>query len=310
MTITDFLGQFYPDLDEPIWFRTFDAKKIPDHLRGHVQKIELTRRQLRDDKTLQERLRVLNRTQGIYFVVNTGGNTDSEITRVNAVFCEMDDKPIAEQNDIYEYGDQWLPSIRVQTKKSVHAYYLLAEPMTVPEFLDLQQGLIKHFKSDPAIKNPARVMRVPGFNHVSYQDGYQYQMVECISVMSHRYTVAELKEHFPYQKPFQEKKEWQPSGRMETLEDVKAELRRRVMESDSWRPHGKWGSANARCHNGEGATGLRVDLASGAVTCWSNCSLQRILEAYGLELPKNRAFDYVEPPKQSSRLYEWYQNNK
>jgi hypothetical protein len=94
------------------------------------------------------------------------------------------------------------------------------------------------------------------------------------------------------------------------LDDVKAELRRRVMDSDSWKAHGKWGSANAKCHNGEGPTGLRVDLASGAVTCWQNCSLQRILEAYGLELPKNRSFDYIEAPKQTSSLYQWYQQNK
>lgn len=310
MTITDFLGLFYPDESESVWLRTFDAKKIPAHLRGYVQQIETSRKELRTDQALQKHLRNINKTQGIYFVVNAGGNANQDITRINAVFCEKDDDTIENQNDAFENGSVWLPSVRVQTKKSIHAYYLLAEPIASEQFLDLQQGLIQHFKSDPSISNLARVMRLPGFNHVSYNDGYVYQPVACTSVTPHRYTLAELQQSFPYQRPRPQQIDWQPSGRMESLEDVKAELRRRIMETDTWRSHGKWGSANARCHNGEGPTGIRIDLASGAVTCWQKCSLQRILEAYGLELPKSRNFEYIQRPQQTSRLYQWIQENK
>lgn len=311
MSVTKFLQQFYPDPAEPIWLRTFDAKGLSKGLHGFPQNIETCISELSGDKALQNRLKQINEKQGIYFVVNAGGTKDAEITRINAIFCEIDDKPIIEQHDIFDNHSPWSPSIRIETKKSVHAYWLLSEPITTDDFLNLQQGLIKFYNSDKSIKNLSRVMRVPHFNHVSYDNGYNYQRINCHTFRpDFVYSLAELREGFPYTPPKRHVEQYTPSGRMETLDDVKAELRRRIMDMESWRTHGKWGSANGRCHNGEGDTGLRVDLASGAVTCWSECSLKQILEAFGLELPKSRKFDYIDPRPQRSELYQWYQENK
>jgi hypothetical protein len=313
MKVTDFLAEFYPDEAEPIWLRTFDAKGLPKGTHGYVQKIETCRAELATDRALQNKLKGINQKQGIYFVVNAGGNADTDIDRINAIFCEMDDKTIEEQHDILDHTSPWNTSFRVETRKSVHAYWLLKEPISSQDFLNLQQGLISFFKSDVSIKNLSRVMRVPFFNHVRYDDGYKYQPVTINMHQPFRYSLAELKEGFPYAPPPRVPLQWEPtSGRMETLEDVKVELRRRIMEMDSWTTSGRWGCANGKCHNGEGDTGLRIDLISGAVTCWSDCSLKEILAAFGLELPKteNRKFEYLPRREQKSALYQWYQGRK
>lgn len=313
-TITELLSQFYPDTAEPIWLRTFDAKGLPKGVHGYPQNIETCRDQLATDKAFQSRLRELNQTQGIYFVVNAGGTKDIDINRINAIFCEIDDKPIIEQHDILDNRSPWSPSIRIETKKSVHAYWLLAEPITNENFLELQQGLIAFYNSDTSIKNLSRVMRVPFFNHVSYHDIYHYQQITLHTFRPDwRYTLSELREGFPHTPKKEHIQKWEkPSGRMETLDDVKAELRMRIMAMDSWSVSGRWGCANGKCHNGEGDTGLRIDLASGTVTCWSNCDLKTILAAFNLELPQkdNRRFEYIPRREQKSELYNWYQERK
>lgn len=313
MTITEVLGQFFPDEDEPIWLRSFDPKHLPSNLKGHPHVIQASRRELRTDEALQDRLKKINKTQGIYFVVNAGGNTDAEITRINAIFCEIDDKPIIEQHDILDYESPWSPSIRIETKNSVHAYWLLAEPISLEAFKELQKGLIAFYKSDPSIKNLSRVMRVPYFNYVHYNDGYEYQRITVHTYRPDwRYTLAELREGFPFSPPPKYVEKFRKTSTFTTLEDVKAELRARIMEMPSWSVSGKWGCANGVCHNGKGDTGLRVDLASGAVTCWSDCSLETILNAFGLEIPRGdaRKFEYIPKPAQKSELYRWLKENE
>lgn len=309
MTITEALGMFFPDEAEPIWLRSFAPKGLPPEIQSYPQVIETCRAEMRLDKTLQMRLKKINETQGLYFVVNAGGNKDADINRINAVFCEIDDRPIQRQHDIYEYESPWMPSMRVVTKNSVHAYWLLEEPISVQDFTQIQHGLIQYYKSDASIKNPSRVMRVPYFNYVWYENGFQYQPITIHHWSHHRYSLAELKEAFPYTPP---PKPTFTIRSGDSLEQVKAELRARVMQLPSWKSHGKWGSAKGICHDGQGDTGLRVDLASGAVTCWSNCSLQRILNAFGLELPSKDRGDWQYVPKrhQTSDLHRWYQQRK
>mgnify|MGYP000479297281 CR=1 FL=1 len=310
MRITEWLGHFFPDENETIWLRSFDPKGLPPELKGFPQTIRTSRHQLATDKALQLKLKTINRTQGIYFVVNSGGNSDADINRINAIFCEIDDKPITEQHDILDYQSPWSPSIRVETKHSVHAYWLLSEPISLEAFKELQQGLIAFYHSDRSIKNLSRVMRVPMFNYVHYDNGYHYQPTT-VHTYRHdlRYSLAELREGFPFSPPPKHVEKYRSLPTADSLESVKAELRARIMQLPSWSVSGKWGSANGVCHNGKGDTGLRVDLASGAVTCWSECSLEQILHAFGLEMPHKNRFEYVPKPVQKSELYKWLKEN-
>ena len=101
--------------------------------------------------------------RGIFFVVNSGGNSDSKINKINAQFFECDTLSLEEQlENIRKFPLE--PSIIVQTKKSLHVYFLIKNGK-VEKFRDIQKKLAKHFNGDGSCINESRVMRVPGFYH-------------------------------------------------------------------------------------------------------------------------------------------------
>ncbi|MBI4470949.1 MAG: hypothetical protein HY650_16665 [Acidobacteria bacterium] len=175
--LAGWLGLFYPGPHEPIHLRAFP----PPGGKGQPKKILVTRARLATDKALQARLGRLNLTHGLYFVVNTGGNSDKDITRFNAFFCERDEGPIAEQHAMLDAAPL-RPSIRVVTSKSVHAYWLAAGEVTREEWEEIQRRLISYFSGDPAIKNASRVMRLPFFNHVAI-DGLGWLVYKRVEVV-------------------------------------------------------------------------------------------------------------------------------
>ena len=101
--------------------------------------------------------------RGIFFVVNSGGNSDRSITRINAQFFECDTLSFKEQwENIKKFPLE--PSLVVKTKKSLHVYFLIKDGQ-VSRFRTIQRKLAKHFKGDFSCINESRVMRVPGFYH-------------------------------------------------------------------------------------------------------------------------------------------------
>ncbi|MGO4931903.1 DNA primase family protein [Clostridium perfringens] len=102
-------------------------------------------------------------SRGIFFVVNSGGNSDRKINKINAQFFECDTLSLEEQlENISKFPLE--PSIIVQTKKSLHVYFLIKNGK-VEKFRDIQKKLAKHFNGDGSCINESRVMRVPGFYH-------------------------------------------------------------------------------------------------------------------------------------------------
>ena len=101
--------------------------------------------------------------RGIFFVVNSGGNSDRKINKINAQFFECDTLSLENQlENISKFPLE--PSIIVQTKKSLHVYFLIKNGK-VEKFRDIQKKLAKHFNGDGSCINESRVMRVPGFYH-------------------------------------------------------------------------------------------------------------------------------------------------
>uniref|UniRef100_UPI0039EB8450 DNA primase family protein n=1 Tax=Clostridium perfringens TaxID=1502 RepID=UPI0039EB8450 len=101
--------------------------------------------------------------RGIFFVVNSGGNSDRKINKINAQFFECDTLSLEEQmENISKFPLE--PSIIVQTKKSLHVYFLIKNGK-VEKFRDIQKKLAKYFNGDGSCINESRVMRVPGFYH-------------------------------------------------------------------------------------------------------------------------------------------------
>ena len=294
MRLDDFLACFFPTETEPLFIRGFSPKELPDTLRSPVYGRQVTREQLVGDKNLQTELRVLNQHQGLYFPPNSGGFKETEITRCNAVFCEIDDQPLDAQHEAYNYC-QMPPSIQVETKKSVHAYWLLDPTETIQreDWYNIQCGLIEHFKSDAGIKNPNRVMRLPFFNHLSWDGEFRYKRVEIHTFRpDYRFAVADLKEAFPYTAPeLPQETRLAPAFVYEnTIEGAAMELRYRISQHPTYRVESDHvhGTCQGVCHGAaHGKTAIMVNLRTGAVFCHAGCKYWDIAAAFGLAKPIN-----------------------
>jgi hypothetical protein len=104
--------------------------------------------------------------RGIYVVVNDGGDKDAEITDCRAFFCEWDDKPKDWQVTAWQELELPEPTIQVDTGgKSIHNYWVLTEPIAPDVWRDIQTRLLEFADADRSLKNPSRVMRLPGTPH-------------------------------------------------------------------------------------------------------------------------------------------------
>lgn len=131
--------------------------------------------------------------RGIFFVVNSGGNSDRKINKINAQFFECDTLSLEEQlENISKFPLE--PSIIVQTKKSLHVYFLIKNGK-VEKFRDIQKKLAKHFNGDGSCINESRVMRVPGFYHCKEES----VRVKCIKFNPNLfYTQEDLERELSY----------------------------------------------------------------------------------------------------------------
>lgn len=131
--------------------------------------------------------------RGIFFVVNSGGNSDRKINKINAQFFECDTLSLEDQlENISKFPLE--PSIIVQTKKSLHVYFLIKNGK-VEKFRDIQKKLAKHFKGDGSCINESRVMRVPGFYHCKEEP----VRVKCIKFNPNLfYTQEDLEKELSY----------------------------------------------------------------------------------------------------------------
>jgi P4 family phage/plasmid primase-like protien len=294
ISVSDFLAAFYPDSQEQIHLRSFKPKGAPDTVENRPATYVATRAELTFSTALKQRLMTANRTRGIYFVVNAGGNSDKDITRYNAFFAESDTLSMEEQHAALDAAP--LPtSIRNETKKSVHAYWLIEGGCSEAEWREVQERLIAYFDGDNSIKNPSRTMRVPSFNHVTYdvEEGYTFKPVEVVAFEpSRRYTVAQMKEAFPAPKPKEKLPMFDVEARssdshFETWEVLNAELQRRIMRAGKLNRRGIY-ETKGICHNGQSNTAIMFSPATGAVKCMAGCTHEQLLEAF--HLPKKPDF--------------------
>jgi len=314
LSITEFLMPFFRDENEPLFLFGYSPKELPEPLKEKPNRIQTTRAELKTNRDLQKRLRSINETQGVYFVVNAGGTLKTEINRINAVFCEIDDLPIQAQHDIFDNAP-FPPSVRVETRKSVHAYWLLDHDIQVDDFIFIQRGLIEYFKSDKAIKNQNRVMRLPFFNHVAFDQGeYLYKPVTIHTFNYDTFTLDELKNAYspkPDESVIVNYKPKNYETQADDWEKVFLQVRRSVESLSTYHIEhgGKLASAQGVCHHGDSNRTLVVNLQTGKVFCRNECSYPEIMSAFGIEPPVKKEKRYSIPRvarrPQSSELYQW-----
>ncbi|HZE69902.1 MAG TPA: DUF3987 domain-containing protein [Pyrinomonadaceae bacterium] len=285
MTISDFLAAFFPDENEPVHLRAFKPKQARDAPNNCALKFVTSRSELTRDRDLQTRLREANKTRGMYFVVNGGGDCDDDIMRFNAWFAEDDSRSIADQHARLDSAPIQ-PAVRIETHKSVHAYWGVAGSCSAEEWYDVQERLIDFFKSDEKIKNPSRVMRLPFFNHVRLNgNGLEFKRIQLHTFQpERRYTLAEMRTAFPpIPPPKTTETAYAPSSvAFESWDVLHAEVAKRIRASAGARTNRKgWTQAPGVCHGSADGKALYVS-PEGAYGCHSNCTTDVIRLALGL----------------------------
>ena len=184
--LTEFFNAFGYGPEDSVFFRLFKDPKAEkkDPTTGNpVPGKNIEAKPAWFKKTVQTLRDYNQKNYGVFWVVNGGGNSDSEVktsgTPARAQFAECD--PSDEDLKRVETGEIPMedllkdqlrrlsefplkPSIIIQTWKSLHCYWLL-EGGDINRFRGIQKRLISLFHSDSTIQNESRVMRVPGFEH-------------------------------------------------------------------------------------------------------------------------------------------------
>tara|TARA_Y100000004_G_scaffold94677_1_gene106082 strand:- start:3689 stop:5830 length:2142 start_codon:yes stop_codon:yes gene_type:complete len=135
--------------------------------------------------------------RGIYVVVNDGEDTDSSITGCRAFFVEWDDR--SKEYQINAWKDLGLPEPTLQIDtggKSIHNYWVLKKSIDPKTWKPIQERLLDYADADRALKNPSRVMRLPGTYHMG-DDGTKREMTRIISSCEKKYTVKDIEDCLP-----------------------------------------------------------------------------------------------------------------
>ncbi len=115
---------------------------------------------------LKEELKVLNCKEdyGIFLTVNTTdfkGRKNENILKVRAFFVDLDGSPLGPI-----LTAPISPHIIVESSLNRYHAYWIIEEAPLEKFTEIQNALIKKFNGDPAVRDLARVMRLPGFFHL------------------------------------------------------------------------------------------------------------------------------------------------
>lgn len=162
---------------------------------GHPAKGDDSGRKAPPSRSVVEKWQAEGR--GVYVVINDGGDTDAEITGCRAFFCEWDDRPKAWQLTAWQELGLPEPTIQVDTGgKSIHCYWVLTDPISPQHWRILQKRLLDHADADRALKNPSRVMRLPGTYHVK-PDGTLGELATIASKSERMYGVEEIEACLP-----------------------------------------------------------------------------------------------------------------
>jgi replicative DNA helicase len=150
-------------------------------------------------KSFNQLIKTANKYQeegrGVYIVVNGGGHTDKNVSAARAIFYEHDNLDKELQKGLWQQLGLPEPTFQVDTGgKSIHSYWVFSEPVNVLDWKGLQADLLEFSDADRTIKNPSRVMRLAGANHISSSGVFPTQL---INVTENKYSYSSLREIIP-----------------------------------------------------------------------------------------------------------------
>src|SRR6185503_15807664 len=124
------------------------------------------------------------------------------------------------------------------------------------QWASLQLALIDYFHSDPKIRNPSRVMRIPYFDHLSEDIGGCVVRQRVLLVHfdpKQRYSIDQILQAFsPSCKPSCQSGVTNNTSFL-NWSDLNAELRRRLLSHSTCKidQDGQWAHCKGICHNGK-----------------------------------------------------------
>ena len=250
--------------------------------------------------------------RGIYFIVNPGGEKDSDISSARSLFWENDDKSKPEQ--IEQALTSKLPiGAIIETRKSLHCYSPLSQPLEdLSKWKQLQERLIQKMDSDPAIRNSSRLMRLPGFDHVSVEGEAQNERLVFTPVrLRHIDKAAQGSlEALTIQLPQWDKERWERENKTAQRHNARQgesaaptlaadnpwDIRNfaQYLNGDQYSQNG-WLQVQCPSHGGEGSSGtsLGINQSTGHYTCHGGCDTKDVYRA-ARKLAEERGW---QPPK-------------
>lgn len=134
-------------------FRTFDdiRERASPNLKGKF------------NGTLKEHFNLLRLKSslgaGVFVVINEGGQSAEEITRVRYAFVDTDGAPLE------PIVKALPPQMVIQSSPGKYHVYWRAADVPLEEFGAIQRAAIAKFGTDKQVNDLPRVMRLPGFDH-------------------------------------------------------------------------------------------------------------------------------------------------
>lgn len=165
----EYMMRRWDELDQPVMFelRAFGEGKQPHHARFAPDWI---------DEGVDWAFQMNTLGLNVYAVRNpvrdTGSKaaTDADVAAAFFFWADCDDP--ASAGNVHRFdGPKWSAAVTTGRTPSVrvHVYWELEEPcLNLEAWRQMQTDIAAHFKSDPAVINPSRVMRVGGT--VAYPD--------------------------------------------------------------------------------------------------------------------------------------------
>jgi predicted P-loop ATPase len=151
--------------------------------------------ELRNLRTINFKKEIL-RKNGVVAMVNqctNGSAKGDDVQYCRALFYEHDTISIEESKELWKKLGLPEPTFQVPTgNKSIHSYWVLEEPVSPEEWKPVQIALLEYANADDKLKNPNRMMRLPGWKH--NKSGVPASFIKC---SGKPYSFQELKAIIP-----------------------------------------------------------------------------------------------------------------
>lgn len=113
----------------------------------------------------------------VFVMVNQGngkGRKVENVLSIRALFVDLDGSPL---DPVLKAKIP--PSITVESSSGRYHAYWLVRDMPIDEFKPAQQALAKMFDGDPAVCDPPRLMRLPGYYHRKTDTPFLSRLLTC-----------------------------------------------------------------------------------------------------------------------------------